>query len=143
VTLRYLLDTSTISAVIAPKPNRSVIVRLARKEAECAIAAPVWNELVYGYELLAPGKRKSVLEAFLRDVVLKLFPVLPYDQNAAAWHALERARLERAERPTPLVDGELAAIASVHGLILVTAHPRDFASFKDLRVENWTRTRAR
>jgi tRNA(fMet)-specific endonuclease VapC len=139
VTLRYLLDTSTLAAVIASKPQRSVITRLTRAEAECAIAAPVWNELVCGYELLAPGKRKAMVEAFLRDVVLKLFPVLAYDQDAAAWHALERARQERSERTTPLVDGQLAAIASVHGLILVTAHPRDFAAFKDLRVEDWTR----
>ncbi len=143
MTLRYLLDTSTLAAVIAPKPNRSVVQRLTRREAQCAIAAPVWNELVMGYEYLEPGKRRAVLEAFLREVVLKLFPILPYDQDAAAWHALERARHERAERPAPYVDGQMAAIANVHGLVLVTTHPRDFARFKDVSVEDWTRSRAK
>jgi tRNA(fMet)-specific endonuclease VapC len=100
----------------------------------------VWNELTYGCERLEPGKRKIELEAYLRDVVLKSFPILPYDQEAATWHAFERARQERAGHPGPYVDGQIAAIAHVHDLILVTANVKDFARFKGLTVEDWTRT---
>ena len=138
MTLRYLLDTSTLSAVIAQKPNANVVRRLTRKEAECAVPAPVWTELVCGYESLPPGKRRKVVEAFLRDVVLELFPVLPYDRDAAAWHGLERARQERSERTATLVSGQIAAIAAVHGLVVVTAHPADFSEFSELSVEDWT-----
>jgi tRNA(fMet)-specific endonuclease VapC len=49
----------------------------------------VWNELSAGCERLEPGKRKVELEAYLRGVVLKSFPILPYDQAAATWHAFE------------------------------------------------------
>lgn len=98
----------------------------------------VWNELSYGCERLQAGKRKAELNAYLRDVVLKSFPILPYDQEAATWHALERARQERAGRPVPYVDGQIAAIAYVHGLILVTANVKDFERFRGLTVEDWT-----
>ena len=98
----------------------------------------VWNELTYGCESLEAGKRKAELEAYLRDVVLKSFPILPYDQEAATWHALERARQERVGRPGPYVDGQIAAIAYVHDLILVTTNVKDFARFKGLTVEDWT-----
>jgi tRNA(fMet)-specific endonuclease VapC len=138
LTLRYLLDTSVLSALIAPKPNRAVLRRLGQREIQCATASVVWNELSYGCERLEPGKRKVELEAYLRDVVLKSFPILPYDEEAATWHAFERARQERVGRPGPYVDGQIAAIARVHELILVTANVKDFKRFRGLTVEDWT-----
>ena len=95
-------------------------------------------ERAYGCERLESGKRKAELEAYLRDVVLKAFPILPYDQEAATWHAFERARQARVGRPGPYVDGQIAAIAYVRDLILVTANVKDFTRFKGLNVEDWT-----
>ena len=140
MTLKYLLDTSVLSAVIAPKPNGTVLKRLAQKSIQCATASVVWNELSYGCERLEPSRRKAELEAFLREVVLKSFPILPYDREAAAWHAVERVRQERVGRPGPYVDGQIAAIAVVHEFVLVTANVKDFARFKGLEVEDWTTT---
>jgi tRNA(fMet)-specific endonuclease VapC len=120
-----------------------VLNRLTQRGHECAIASVVWDELTYGCALLEAGRRKSELETYLRDVVLKSFPVLPYDQAAATWHGVERARLERAGRPGPYVDGQIAAVARVHDLVLVTANVRDFARFKDVKVEDWTRGRVK
>jgi tRNA(fMet)-specific endonuclease VapC len=110
---------------------------------QCAIASVVWGELTYGCERLESGRRKAELEAYLQQVVLKSFPVLPYDEAAATGHGIERARLERTGRPGAFVDGQIAAIARVHDLILVTANVRDFARFEDLVVEDWTRERAK
>jgi tRNA(fMet)-specific endonuclease VapC len=141
VTLRYLLDTSIVSSAISAKPNKNVVQRLTQRGPLCAIASIVWDELTYGCARLESGKRKTELEAYLHDVVLKSFPVLPYDQDAATWHGLERARLERAGRAGPYVDGQIAAIARAQDLVLVTANVRDFARFKDLTVEDWTRDR--
>jgi tRNA(fMet)-specific endonuclease VapC len=39
------------------------------------------------------------------------------------------------------VDGEIAAIACVNDLTLVTANAKDFTRFKDLDVENWAKRR--
>jgi tRNA(fMet)-specific endonuclease VapC len=143
LTLRYLLDTSTLSWVIAPTPNELVIRRIEQHGARCAIAAPVWHELVYGVRRLPRGKRKEELETYVHDVVHPAFPILAYDQAAAGWHGRERARLERAGHPIPYADGQIAAVASINGLVLVTTNTKDFLRFEDLEVEDWTRRGAR
>lgn len=136
MTLRYLLDTSIVSVPVWKKPDPRVVDWLNAAGTECAMASPVWHELTYGCRRLPKGKRRNALDAYLREVVGGSFPILPYDEAAAAWHGEERARLESLGRPAPFVDGQIAAIAHVHGLILVTANPRDFDAFKGLRVEN-------
>lgn len=139
MTLRYLLDTNIVSAPVSKTPDPGILRRLHQNGSECAIAAPVWHELTYGCDRLPKGKRRMALETYLHDVVLKSLPILPYDEVAATWHGRERARLEALGRPAPYVDGQIAAIAHVNELVLVTANPRDFASFKDLVVQNWSR----
>lgn len=143
MTLRYLLDTSIVSVPVSKKPDPIVLKRLDANGPECAIAAPVWHELTYGCQRLPRGRRRTALEAYLRDVVRGSFPNLPYDEAAATWHGQERARLESLGRPAPFVDGQIAAIAHVHGLVLVTTNDKDFARFDGLRVENWSRPHAR
>jgi tRNA(fMet)-specific endonuclease VapC len=143
LTLKYLLDTGTVSAPIAPKPSRVVLDRLGRRQEQCALAAIVWDELTYGCARLPPGKRKQQLQAYLDDVVHKSFPILPYDEEAAHWHGIERAHQERAGTVKPYVDGQIAAIARVNGLIVVTTNVRHFRGFRDLVVEDWTQAKAR
>ena len=82
---------------------------------------------------LPKGKRRAALEAYLRDVVQGSFPILPYDEAAATWHGEERARLEALGRPAPFVDGQVAAIAHVNGLVLATTNHKDFARFRGAR----------
>lgn len=71
-------------------------------------------------------------------MVLISFPVLDYDREAADWHALERARLSSIGKTPPFVDGQIAAIAFVNDLILVTSNLRDFEGFRGLQVQSWT-----
>ena len=104
----------------------------------CAIAAPVWHELVFGCTRLPSGKRRDMVEEYLQTVIRVSFAILPYDDAAAQWHGKERARLERVGKTPPFVDGQIAAIARQHELILVTANPRDFVSFKGIQVVDWT-----
>lgn len=142
MTPRFLLDTSIVSEPLKPAPNLEVLAHLERNSHQSATAAPVWHELRYGCQRLAAGKRRTAIEAYLVEVVLRAFPILPYDDVAAAWHASERARLERAGATAPFVDGQIAAIAKVRDLVLVTMNVRDFARFEGLEVESWaSRTR--
>lgn len=143
MTLRYLLDTSIVSSPIAKVPDADIVQRLGEYGAECAIAAPVWHELTYGCRRLPRGRRRVALETYLKDVVRASFPILPYDDGAATWHAHERARLEQLGRPVPYVDGQIAAIAQTRGLVLVTVNTRDFSRFNELTVENWSKRRTR
>jgi tRNA(fMet)-specific endonuclease VapC len=134
---------SIVSSPITREPNPEIVRRLEKHGHESAIGAPVWHELVYGCQRLPQGKRRFALETYLADVVQASFPVLPYDETAAAWHGRERARLEDLGRPAPYVDGQIAAIANTSGLTLVTINTRDFTRFRDLQVENWSRRSSR
>ena len=142
MTLRYLLDTSVVSAPIAKIPDLDIVKRLDEQGHECAIAAPVWHELTYGCRRLPRGRHRTALETYLNDVVRASFPILPYDDAAATWHGHERARLEKLGRPAPYVDGQIAAIAHTSTLVVVTINTKDFARFTDLKVENWSKRSA-
>jgi tRNA(fMet)-specific endonuclease VapC len=134
---QFLLDTSTVSAAVWKHPDPEVLVQLRKYGGECAICAPVWHELHFGVRRLPRGKRRTSLETFLEEVVRPTLPILPYDDRAAEWHGEERARLERAGRVAPFVDGQIAAIAVTSGIALITANPTDFKWFKGLTVHNW------
>ncbi len=138
MSLKFLLDTSIISAPIAKVPNRRVVKKLEQHGHYCAIAAPVWHELIYGCCRLPPGRRRVALEEYLHGVVARSFPILPYDDIAAELHGRERARLEETGRTPPFVDGQIAAIAGSRGLTLVTANVDDFRHFKELELADWT-----
>src|SRR3954471_3138914 len=132
MTLKFLLDTTIVSAPIAKEPNRRVMKKLEQQGAHCAIAAPVWHELIYGASRLPAGKRRTALEEYLHGVVRSSFPILPYDDAAAEWHGKERARLEDDGRTPAFVDGQIAAIAATNSLVLVTSNAKDFRPFAGL-----------
>src|SRR5688500_11379074 len=135
--LRYLLDTNIVSQPVSKVPAEGVLRKLQTAADQCAIAAPVWHELQYGCRRLAAGKRREALEDYLAEVVQVSFPILAYDEAAAKRHAAERARLEEAGMTMPFVDGQIAAIALVNDLVLVTSNVKDFAPFNGLVVESW------
>lgn len=137
MTLKFLLDTTIVSAPIAKEPNRRVVKKLEQQGDHCAIAAPVWHELIYGASRLPAGKRRTALEDYLHRVVRSSFPVLPYDQAAAEWHGKERARLEDDGRTPPFVDGQIAAIAATRSLVLITSNTKDFRAFAGLETADW------
>ena len=137
VSLRYVLDTNVLSEPAKPRPNPGIMRSLEIHHQEIATAAPVWHELLFGYYRLPPSGRRRKLEDFLFQVLAPNLSVLPYDSEAAQWHAAERARLSLAGRTPPFVDGQIAAIAHVRDLTLVTANTVDYLDFQDLRIESW------
>lgn len=137
MTLRYLLDTGIVSEPVAKQPDRKVVKRLDQDGLHCALATPVWHELVYGCSRMPEGKRRSALEEYLQAVIRASFPILPYDEAAAAWHGKERARLEELGQVAPYVDGQIAAVARTQSLVLVTSNVKHFARFEGLTVVNW------
>ncbi len=134
--IRYLLDTNVISEMAAKAPDAGVARALARHEADCALPAPVLEELHFGVARLAPGRKRAMLERWLAALADRI-EVLPYDAGAATWLGRERARLSGLGKPAPRADGEIAAIAVTRGLTLVTRNLGDFAGFEGLFLENW------
>lgn len=137
VGLGYLLDTNILSEPIRPLPSARLMEKLALHRYEIATATVVIHELLFGCEKLPASRKKTTLLAYVEGVVLREVPTLSYDLIAASWHATERARLEKAGRPAPFRDGQIAAIAKVNDLTLVTANGKDFRGFRGLKIENW------
>ena len=135
--LRFLLDTNVLSEPLRSRPTPGVLEKLKHHEREICTTSIVWHELRFGAARLAEGQRKAAIEKYLDEVVGTTLPLLPYDANAAAWHADERARLEKKGRTPPFVDGMIAAVAAVHGLTLVTNNLADYQGFEGLALTNW------
>jgi tRNA(fMet)-specific endonuclease VapC len=53
------------------------------------------------------------------------------------WFVRERARLTSIGKTPAYADGQIAAIAQVNNLTLVTNNVSDYADFADLKLENW------
>ena len=136
--MRYLLDLSTITEPPRPKPASGVMRKLREFDGETAIPAPVWHELRYSCARIPPSPRRQPIECFIESVVLASFPILDYDRAAADWHALERARLTAAGNSPPFVNGQIAAIAHVNALILITSSIGHFKAFRGLQLRSWT-----
>lgn len=134
----YLLDTNVLSEPIRPKPNTGVMSRLQRHRAEIAVPSIAWHELWFGCLRLPLSQRRADIEDYLNGVVA-LMPMLSYDPDAAQWHAQERARLTARGQPPPFADGQIAAIARVNNLTLITANVSDYAHFDGLLVLDWSR----
>ena len=135
--LRYLVDTNTISEMERVPPEPILTAQLRLHWDQIALAAVSWHELLYGYYRLPESKRKQRISHFIKQTVEPTIPILPYDRMAAEWFAIERARLSQIGRPPSYPDGQIAAVAFVNNLTVVTRNTKDFADFTELRLENW------
>jgi tRNA(fMet)-specific endonuclease VapC len=140
VTARYLVDTNVLSEPVRKEPDAAVVGKLREHEGELATASIVWHEMIFGVRMLRPSRKRSAIERYLAEVIAPALPILSYDAAAAEWHGEQRARLSETGLTPAFADGQIAAIAAVQGLILVTDNVRDFEHFDDLRVERWHRT---
>ncbi len=136
--IKYVLDLSVVSEPLKARPSQGVMRRLHEHEGEIAIPALVWHELRFGSLRLTHLRQREVIERYIQDVILTSFPVLEYDQKAADWHAGERARLATLGLTPAFITGQIAAIAFVNRMVLVTLNPTDFRAFKELQVRNWS-----
>jgi tRNA(fMet)-specific endonuclease VapC len=134
MTVRYLLDTNTVSYII--KGNRPrVRERLLRVAmADIGISVISEAELLFGLARRPDAtKLKIVVEEFLLRV-----EVLPWDSGAAQQYARARAALEGAGEPMGNLDLMIAAQALASGLTLVSSDAV-FRRVKGLKVADWSR----
>ena len=137
MTLRYLLDTNILAEPLRPHPNDRILYYLKLHQDEIAIASVVWHEMWFGCYRLPLSAKRSAIETYLTQVVAPSIPILPYDQEAASWHAAERARLTAEGKTPPFADGMIVAIAKSNNLVLVTINLDDFRGFQNLQCESW------
>ncbi len=97
------------------------------------------TELLAGLELMPPGKRRQTMELNLDGLERRFFAgrILPYDEQAARAHALLQSRARRNGRAVSFSDGQIAAIAWVHGFTVATRDTSPFEAAGVAFVNPW------
>ena len=136
----YLLDSNIVSEIIKPEPDFNVISKIAEHNSDCAICAPVWQEILFGLYHMPDGMNKKYLDKFINDDVHENFKIKNYTEKAALIQAELRARLAKKGSPTQKEDSMIAAIALANHMVLVTRNTKHFAAIQkvsELQIENW------
>ena len=136
----YLLDSNIVSEIIKPEPDFNVISKIAEHNSDCAICAPVWQEILFGLYHMPDGMNKKYLDKFINDDVHENFKIKNYTEKAALIQAELRAKLAKKGSPTQKEDSMVAAIALANHMVLVTRNTKHFAAIQkvsELQIENW------
>jgi tRNA(fMet)-specific endonuclease VapC len=129
---RYLLDTNHVSAFWSQ--NDTLRARMSNvSDAEFNLCTPSVGEL---WHMVFNSTRVEHNMARL-EVLLRQFPILDFDLNAAVEFGRLWTVLRRRGRPIPVVDAQIAAIAIVHNLVILTSDVRHFAEVPGILFENW------
>jgi predicted nucleic acid-binding protein len=125
----YLLDTCTISEMIAVRPNANVLDWFqARDERDLYLSIITLGEIEKGIYQLPVSKKRVRLEAWLFDKLVPGFSgrVLNIDRKLVTTWAKMTAGLKTQGLARPSFDSLLEATALEHDLILITRNVRDF-----------------
>jgi predicted nucleic acid-binding protein len=139
--MSFLLDTNVLSEPMKERPNAGVVAWLSQaNEDRVFVSVVTITELRYGVERLPIGKRRELLDGWLRkDLILRFEGrILPVDLRIADACGGLMARSESMGRPIEARDAFIAATAEVHGLILVTRNTSDFKPSLKAIISPWT-----
>ena len=131
--MTYLLDTNAcIRAINRRSPELRVKV-LSLPTTDIIVCSIVRAELAHG---AAKSQTPDATQA-KHTLFLKPYTMLPFDDAAAARYGAIRGALENAGKPIGPLDMQIAAIALVHDLILVTHNVGEFGRIPSLKIEDW------
>lgn len=126
-----------------PSPNRGYVSWLEQRTLdETFIGAPTVGELFAGIARLKASIEREHIATWAQQIVEAFAErILPFDGAAAHVWGEAIGSASCAGRPLAIIDAQLAAIALVNGLTVVTRNVRHFTApeFVGLRVINpWT-----
>ena len=131
--MTYLLDTNTCIEYLRKK-NPLVVQRVqARRPDELRLCSVVVAELYYG-AFKSPYMTANLT---LLATFLPTFASLAFDDTAAEEYGRIRVHLESLGLPIGPNDMQIAAIALVNGLTLVTHNTSEFGRVPGLVIEGW------
>lgn len=131
-----VLDTNVLSELAKPGPDAAVLTWVAtQRRAELCTTTVNEAELAYGLALLPKGRRRDALTQAIARLLGEGLGgrVLAFDRAAAAAYGEIAAKRRSAGRPVATADGQIAAIARVHGARLVAT--RDLGGFDGCGVQ--------
>jgi predicted nucleic acid-binding protein len=135
----YLLDTNVLSELMREQPAPEVLRWFAAHAAgDMATSSVTQAEILTGIALMPEGRRKKVLAQAAAQMFEQDFsnPCLSFDSEAAERYALVVANRQRLGQPMSVEDAQIAAIALVAGLVVVTRNTKDFENIEGLELNN-------
>ncbi len=126
----YLLDTCTISDVVAKQPHPNVLNWFTNQPPETVYLSVITiGELTKGIQKMPSSRRRTDLETWLAQDILVQFQqrIVDIDLNTMVLWGELTGRLEPQGRMLPTMDSLIAAVALQHSLMLVTRNEKDFA----------------
>ena len=125
----WLIDTNIVSEWVKPRPDVGVVRWLDEVDEDRIFLSVIsLAEIRFGVERLAPSRRRTRLDAWLRGELPARFErrIVPVDEEVAdaCGHLLARAR--RASRGLGAMDALIAATCLARDLVLATRNLTDF-----------------
>lgn len=129
----YLLDTNHATHLLAGSGAlRQRLEAAATSGATFGVSMTVLGELFYAaHASRRRDENLQALRAFMADAV-----IWPYDEIAAEEFGRIQSEQKAKGRPIPPTDAQIAAVARLHGLTLLSAD-HHFQFIDNLTVENW------
>jgi predicted nucleic acid-binding protein len=139
--MTFLLDTNVVSETVKRRPDEHVLAWLGTQSPkDLFLPSMAIGELIRGARRLNEPERRRRYETWIENDLVTQFEgrILPFDHNAARIWGEMMGDGDRAGRPRPAADVHIAAIASLHRLIVVTRNTRDFTSLNVPLFDPWT-----
>lgn len=124
-----VLDTNVVAEMMKAFPAPAVVAWLNSRETSALfLTAVTIGEISFGLRILPRGRRRLLLEQGFERVVEEAFlgRILSFDEKAARRYGDVMGRRRKIGRPLSIPDGQIAAIACVHGGTVATRNVRDF-----------------
>jgi len=131
--MKYLLDTNVCIKYLNGQSDKIVKKISSLNPDDIVVCSVVRAELFAGaYKSRSFQKTYDKLTTFLQ-----VFPSLPFDDDASDVFGNIRSQLEKKGEPIGPFDLQIASIALLNNLILVTHNTKEFSRIKKLIIEDW------
>lgn len=135
----YLVDTNIVSELMRQTTADPVRKWVDRHHAGCALPTPAIFELRAGVAEMPGVRRRDELLGALERIIARFGPRVYALDRAAAEMAGDLSGDARRGRAMSRIDAQIAGIAALYGLTLVTRNLRDFESLGIDLVDPWER----
>jgi len=131
--MAYLLDTNHAAQIMAgPDALRELLANRGQPDDRFFISITVLSELYFA----AYASQHQVRNLQSLNRLLDHIPLLDFDLLAAEEYGRIKTELKAKGRPIPGTDVQIAAVARLHDLIVLSAD-RHFQYVDNLQVESW------
>lgn len=130
-----VLDTNVVAGIM--RGDEHLLARLERLGRQAVrVPEPVWAEIEYGFARLPPSrKRERLAERF--ELIREELATVAWTSEVSRTFGQLKASLERRGQRLDDFDLAIAAHATAHDAVLVTANVKHLARVEGLELENW------